>query len=536
MNARPLMRSLWVAPLLIGAQLFAQEVIQPTSYGITNPADAARAAAEPTVPDIPRLFHEHHRELPSLPSAAPGTRDPVLQTSPLPSVQAALGLNFLGQGNTFPGFTITGEPPDTNGAVGTTQYVQIVNAMYTVFNKTTGTVAQAPRNINTLFAGLAANSICRTTNRGDPIALFDRIAGRWFLSQFAFSALFNGTYSQCIAVSTTSDATGPYAVYEYSFPDFPDYPKFGVWPDAYYGTYNMFSHTSPGPFLNAKACAYDRAAMLIGAVANSVCFNTPAGQDFSLMPSDMDGNTLPPAGAPNPLWELWDIGILRRFKFHVDFVTPANSTFIGPTTMPVASFTFVCNNFAGNTDTCVTQPSTSQLLDTLGDRMMFRAPYRNFGGREVVMLTHSVDSTGPPNDFSGVRWYEIRDPNGAATVFQQATFAPATNEHRWMPSVAQDKLGNALLGYSASGGATFPSIRFTGRTRGEPRGFMESEGSIQIGTGSQIGHSRWGDYSAMTIDPVDDCTFWFTTEYIDAPSGDFIWKTRIANFKFPNCQ
>jgi hypothetical protein len=531
------MRSLWVAPLLIGAQLFGQEVIQPTSYGITSPADAARAAAEPTVPDIPRLFHEHRIPLADLPPAAPGTRDPVLQTAPLPLVQATLGLNFLGQGNTFPGFTVTSEPPDTNGAVGTTQYVQWVNTMFTVFNKTTGTVVQAPRNGNTLFIGLPPTSICRTTNRGDPIAQFDKLANRWVMSQFAFSTQFNGTYSQCIAVSTTADATGAYAVYEYSFPDFNDYPKLGVWPDAYYVHYNMFSHISPGNFLNGKICAYDRPAMLAGLAATSVCFNLPAGHD-SALPGDVDGTTAPPAGAPNPVLELFNSANLHLFRFHVDFVITANSTLTGPINIPVAPFTFVCNNFTGNTESCVTQPGTGQLLDTLGGRLMYRAAYRNFpGGREAVMVTHAVDATGPPNDFTGVRWYEIRNPlTGTPTVFQQATFAPATSEHRWMSSIAQDKLGNALLGYSVSSGTTFPSIRFTGRTRGEPRGFMEAEGSIIAGTGSQVGHDRWGDYSAMSVDPVDDCTFWYTQEYIDAPSGDFIWKTRIANFKFPNCQ
>jgi hypothetical protein len=298
----------------------------------------------------------------------------------------------------------------------------------------------------------------------------------------------------------------------------------------------MFSHTSPGPFLNAKVCAYDRPAMLAGTAATSVCFNTPAGVDFSLLAGDVDGTTPPPAGEPNPVFELFDSADLREFKFHVDFVTPANSTFTGPTTIPVAPMTFVCNNFAGSTATCVNQPGTAQLLDTLGDRLMYRAAYRNFGSREVVLLTHSVDSTGLPNDFTGVRWYEIRDPNGTPSVFQQATWAPATSEHRWMSSAAMDKLGNILMGYSVSSGTTFPTIRFTGRTRGEPRGFMESEDFIINGTGTQIGHSRWGDYSAMSVDPADDCTFWFTTEYMDTPNGDFHWKTRIANFKFPNCQ
>jgi hypothetical protein len=467
----------------------------------------------------------------------PNAPDPILQTTPLPQVLTTPGLNFLGQGNSFPlpppfGYFVLSEPPDTNGSVGTTQYVQWVNTTFTVFDKTTGATLLGPLDGNSLFSALPASSICNTTNRGDPIAQFDKLNSRWVLTQFAFSAEIGGSYGQCIAVSTTDDATGTYAVYEFDFPDFPDYPKLGVWPDAYYITYNMFSHVDLH-FLNAKACAYDGAAMRAGTAATSVCFDTTSSH-FSLLPGDVDGTTLPPAGAPNPLFELHDSADLNRFKFHVNFVTPASSTFTGPTIIPVTPFTFACGGSGG---TCVNQPSpTAQLLDTLGGRLMYRAAYRNFiGSREVVLLSHSVDATGAPNHFTGVRWYEIRDPNGTATVFQSSTFAPPTSEHRWMSSLAQDKLGNMLMGYSVSGAGAFPSIRFTGRTRGEPRGFMETEDIIITGTGSQDGHSRWGDYSSMSVDPVDDCTFWYTQEYIISPGGDFIWDTRIASFKFPNC-
>ncbi len=282
----------------------------------------------------------------------------------------------------------------------------------------------------------------------------------------------------------------------------------------------MFSH-STGSFLNGKVCAYNSAGMRAGAASPAtVCFDTAAGDDFGLMASDIDGLNPPPARCPNPVWELYNNGVLRLFNFHVDFVTPANSTLTGPTQLNVANFTFVCNNFSGGTFTCVNQPGVTQLLDTLGDRMMYRAAYRNRGGVESVMLSHSVDTTPGTTDLSGVRWYEMRISEAgagtpySASVFQSATQAPATGEHRWMSSIAMDKNGDVLLGYSVSNGTTtFPSIRVTGRTRSEPRGFMESEFTVVNGTGSQSGHSRWGDYSGMTVDPVDDCTFWYTQEY-----------------------
>jgi hypothetical protein len=544
------MQKLWMISLAAAASAFAQQVILPVSFGTTPPlAELMQQAAEsPTVPDIPRLQPDHSVPLPTLPpttgpdSLIPGGNPAITST-----FKASPILNYLGNGIGFPGFTMTGEPPDTNGAVGTTQYVQWVNSAFSIFSKAAGTLIAGPTNGNVLFSSLTG-SICSNTNRGDIIANFDKLNSRWILTQFAFTTgsggtTLNQTYGQCIAVSTTDDAAGTYHVYQYNFPDFPDYPKLGVWPDAYYITYNMFSH-STGGFVHAQACAYDAAGMRAGLPSPAaVCFAAPTN-DFSLMPSDVDGTTAPPAGAPNPMWTLYDnAGTLHLYNFHVDFVTTSNSSFAGPASLSVPAFNFVCNNFAGSTATCVNQPGTTQLLDTLGDRMMYRAAYRNRAGVQSLMLNHSVDATGAPSHYTGVRWYEMRitEANSGApytaSVFQAATQAPATSEHRWMPSIAMDKNGNVMLGYSVSNGVnTFPSIRITGRTRTEPRGFMESETNVASGIGSQVGHSRWGDYSGLTVDPVDDCTFWYTTEYFNTGNSDFAWSTRIASFKFASCQ
>ncbi len=454
-------------------------------------------------------------------------------TATPPSVYATLGLNLLGLGSGFPGFSLNVEPSDVNGSAGATQYVQWVNDQFTVFNKSNGAVVQGPLNGNQLFAGLPSTSICRTTNSGDPMALYDKLAKRWVLTQLAITASVNGQYAQCIAVSQTSDATGAWNVYEYTLTDLGDYPKLSIWPDGYYITYNMFSHTNLN-FLYAKTCAYDRAAMLAGnAVVTSICFNVP--NNYSLLASDLDGTTPPPTGAPNPQFEFgadFNGTSLWRYLFHADFTTPANSTLTGPTVIPVTPWTFTCNDTGA---ACVTQPVTGQTLDTLGDRLMHRVAYRNFVSRDSVTITHSVD-TGNASHTTGVRWYEIRSPLAATpTVYQQATLAPDT-DHRWMPSVAMDKAGNILIGYSRSSTTTYPSIYYTGRLRSEPRGYLEGERQIIGGTGYQQGHARWGDYSSMSVDPVDDCTFWYTQQYTDSPSGDFIWKTRVANAKFPNCQ
>src|SRR5205807_1919318 len=223
----------------------------------------------------------------------------------------------------------------------------------------------------------------------------------------------------------------------------------------------------------------------------------------------------------------FDVNSLTLFKFHVDFATPGNSTFSTPTSIPVAPFTPLCAGARG----CVPQSGgDGTQLDSLADRLMYRLAYRNFGDHESLVVNHTVavDSN------SGVRWYEIQNPNGTPTVAQQSTFAPDSN-FRWMGSIAMDGSGDIALGYSVSSASMFPSIAFAGRTLADPASTLGSETTIISGGGSQTGNlTRWGDYSAMQIDPSDDCTFWYTTEYLKN-SGSFNWNTRIANFKFPGC-
>jgi hypothetical protein len=167
---------------------------------------------------------------------------------------------------------------------------------------------------------------------------------------------------------------------------------------------------------------------------------------------------------------------------------------------------------------------------------MYRLAYRNYGNRESLVVNQSVAVGNRGNQVTSVRWYELRDPNGTPTLFQQGTLGTSDGIHRWMGSIAMDKVGNIALGYSASNNQVFPSIRYTGRGPGDQLGTMQTETIIQAGQGSQTRNlSRWGDYSSMTIDPVDDCTFWYTTEYLKS-NGTFNWSTRIASFKFPTCQ
>ena len=504
---------------------FAQSVrseVRPSSYHDVSPPLR-------DLPPGPRVYGileaEPVRRIPSSRNPTFGP-DPLLapmSTAPTRLVPATLqNFDGIGQGFTGPAgtFTVNSAPPDTNAAVGPNHIVETVNTDLAVFNKG-GTPIFGPVPINTLWSGFGGG--CQTTNDGDPIVSYDRIADRWVISQFQVTAQ---PFQQCVAVSQTPDPTGAYSRYVFNYPDgFPDYPKMGVWPDAYYITYNLFNNAGTS-FLGTKVCAFDRAKMLTGAAATQQCFTTSSAFG-GLLPGDLDGARLPPAGAPNPVVGLGTTSTtLATWKFHVDWTTPANTTFTGPATLTVPAYTEACNG-----GTCIPQ-SGGGSVDSLADRLMYRLAYRNFGDHQALVVNHSVTA----GTSAGVRWYELRlDAVNNLSLFQAGTYAPDAN-FRWMGSVAMDKSGNMALGYSTSSSTLKPSIRYAGRLVGDAAGTItQTEGTIITGAGAQGSTlSRWGDYSSMSIDPVDDCTFWFATEYIPS-NGTFNWRTRIASFKFPEC-
>ena len=412
-------------------------------------------------------------------------------------------------------------PPDTNGAIGATQFVQWVNVTFEVFDKATGGTILGPTAGNAFWKGFGGP--CEARNDGDIIIKYDKAADRWIAAQ----PVFVSPFMYCLAVSTTSDATGPYNRYAFALPgeDFPDYPKLGVWPDAYYATFNIFT---PKRFAGAMACAYDRVKMLAGKAATAVCFQQPATVS-SLLPSDLDGKTAPPAGSPNFMIGLADATDLFLFRFHVDFATPANSTLAGPTLIPVAPFSEICNR--AKTRACVPEPPPGEKVDAISDRVMYRLAYRNFGDHESLVANHTV-AGGP---LAGIRWYEIRNPATTPFVFQQSTVV-TPDVNFWMGSIAMDKMANVALGFSAASDGLDPSVEIAGRAPADPAGEMTGPVTFAVGTGvQQASFHRWGDYSSMSVDPIDDCTLWYTQEYY-VSSGKFNWSTRITSFKFNSCK
>jgi len=426
----------------------------------------------------------------------------------------------------------------------------MVNNVWRVFDKS-GTPLTPPRKLSSIWASLGGP--CAGSDWGDPIVLYDTLADRWLLSQLCLSA---SPPHQLIALSQTSDPTGAYFLYDFVMPfgAIYDYPKFGVWPDGYYMTANQFHPKTFVP-TGGAAFAFDRAKMLVGDPHTTYIYFDLRGVDPTIgghLPSDLDGLNPPPPGTPNYFMDLiaTEFGFptdgLRIFEFHADFANPGLSTFRKRPESPVAVAACDPTSPSGRDD--VEQPppaeTSSESLDSLNDtQLMHRLAYRNFGVHESLVLNHTVNvGTGATiaTHQAAVRYYEVRRslPGGAFGVPEQASFAPDA-DNRWMGSAAMDNGGNIAVGYSVSSLTTFPSIRYAGRLASDPPdGLFQGEASLQSGSFVQRNTlSRWGDYSAMNVDPVDDCTFWYTNEYyaLDDPATDSEWQTRIGRFAFPSC-
>lgn len=465
---------------------------------------------------------------PRLPHRHVDSPDPVVQNA-FPSMLSLFApsipspiRNF--DGIPFPGVGCNCAPPDTVGEIGATQYVQMVNIGLQVFDKNSGNSVLGPVSIGSIWAGFGG--LCETSGDGDPVVLYDQLANRWLISQFAGTSI---PTIECIAISTTSDATGSWHRYAFTLgTNFFDYPHLAVWPDAYYMSMNIFN-SSATAYLGPQAFAFDRAKMLAGMPATFITPGiTNGANEETFLPADLDGSTLPPAGAPG-VFLFWPGGTsanqYRIWHFDVDFATPANSTFTQFAAVPSAAFTQICPA----TRACIPQLGTTNRVDAIGDRLMYRVAYRNFGTHESLVGNFTVSANG----VAGLRWFELRNvTSGPLTVHQQSTYQPDTT-WRWMGSVAQDGEGNLAIGFSASSASINPQIRYAGRFVSDPLNVLgQGEETLFSGAGSQTGTlNRWGDYSALTIDPVDDSTFWYTQEYIPT-NGSFNWRTRVGSFKF----
>jgi uncharacterized repeat protein (TIGR01451 family) len=519
----------------------------PWTPAVATPAHSFPHHPLPTV--VPSSFDGDVRDLSPVPSAPLLDQEPEEPTSarppgaPAPSVTAAP--NMPAPAQTFAGLSHDGActggtcgagyPPDTVGDVGPNHYVEAVNTAVGIYGKT-GTQLAA-FTFNSLWGG-ASGTACDTANAGDPTVVYDPLGDRWFVADFAFAKVSAPPYFECIAVSKTGNpVTGGWWLYavradDASHPYLPDYPKMAIWPDGLYMTANMFDCRSGCSFKEARVWAFNRVNLEAGVFRGQVVdMGTTA--NYSLLPSNLRGAS-PPAGTPNyVVAESRTTFAFRVFTFDVDWADPDSISFTGPVNVSQTGYSFAQGDL-------VPQPGTTTKLDSLEDRLMMQAQYRNISGTESLWASHTVG-----NAPTGVQWAQIDVTDGTirTTPVQQQIWTNVNGDgvSRWMPSLAVDHVGNMALGYSASSGAVFPSIRYAGRLATDaPNTLAQGEATLFAGGGSQVFNCgggpchRWGDYTSMSVDPVDDCTFWYVGEYY-VTTGSTNWRTRIGSFTFPSC-
>lgn len=442
---------------------------------------------------------------------------------PLKSTELAHKTNipigfFQGLGQGFPNYVVRYVTPDANGAAGVNQYVQWVNLDLAVFNKQTGKAEPGyPIPGNLLWQGFGGP--CERRNVGHPIVKYDQLAGRWVLTQQAYDDAFYGPFYQCVAVSKTENASGSYDRYAFQFDSYNDVGKLGLWPDGYYMSFNM-----KGPFaFGPRVCVLDRTNMLSGLPATMQCRQfAPFEEQIQPLPADLDGTRLPPAKTPGYFVNRDpDLINLQIYRFHVDFNDSFNSFIIGPFKIidPVSSGVFA------------KQPNTNTPLETQFDSLMNRVAYRQFNTFGSMLLS----STTNGGNFATFHWDELRCLNNEVVpiLYQSGNYAPDSKD-RFISSIAMDKRGNIAVGYNVSSTAIYPSIEMAYRRSFDTLNTLPFLQALITGTGSQIGTSKWGTYSAMVMDPVDDCTFWYTNEYLKT-TDSFNWSTAILSFKIPGC-
>lgn len=470
--------------------------------------------------------------LPSNLIAPPPAVPTVTAPAPTPSV------NF--EGTSKNGGIGAGWPPDTNGDVGPNHFIETVNTGVAIYSKTGGApIAQF--SFDTLMSQAPFGNLCDTDNFGDPVVLYDTFEDRWILTDFAFqldggSNVVNppGMF-ECFAVSKTGDpVAGGWNFYSFNTTGgLGDYPKFGIWPDGLYVSFNMFDYAASGGFQNVRLYALNKAQMYAGApVAQAVSFDLPSSE-FSLMPSNARLQTgTPPAGRPNYMTSVWNFtNAISTWKFHVDWAHIALSTLTGPTTTLTSSswttFTGTANNFS------VPVPAPGVHLDPVQIRLMMQNQYSNIGGVESLWNSHTVGVVGTATK-AAVRFYQHKVTGDVieANATQAFTYNPDTL-HRFMPSVAINKNGDMAIGYNTSSTGQFPALVYAGRLAGDAVNTISlTETTLVAGGGTQTGTSRWGDYATMTLDP-NGCTFWTIGEYYQATGTN--WNTRIGAFTFDGC-
>ena len=524
--------------------------ISSVAHGVTHPSNTSGAATSKKIFGPARVIPLHRPADTGLAihggGGEAGPAAPVVGNWADADVQATYSPSQLTVSNVFGGVNFTGQiPPDENLSVGinttganpVTQIVDVVNTSYTIFTSS----GQGIKSdyLNGLFASLTS-SMCSSVNGGDGIVLFDKLDGRWIISQLAYNSTFTDDHL-CLAISQTSDATGAYDAYDFSFgSNLPDYPKLAIWPDGIYFSANMYSSNgSTLQFKGAEACSFPRGNVTNPPAGGQITFSCSSGSDagiYNILPADLEnlpGTVSLPSGSDYYMQYVENLGPGAGNDLRIYQFDPISGSLNIVNDLTVNDYHDACGG-----GTCIPQTGTTQQLDSLGDRLMYRLSYRAYGDHDQMVVNHSVQINSSDNQ-TGVRWYVIRrDQGGPFYVNKESTFSPDVSAYRWMASIAQNKNGDLGLGYSSSGVTSVPGIAVTGLKNGADT-LMEQEQRMYNGSDQsyQGTYSRWGDYSSMSVDPTDDCSFWYTNEYSKPPvlSFDFLWNTVIGKLSFGDC-
>lgn len=483
-------------------------------------AAAAKARAKPPTPRPPREIVNFRGEGTPAFGGGPSVPDAVLQGSQ-GSGPTTVGSGFFGTSNNdngaILGFLVA--PPDTDGDVGPSHFVQMVNLLTTIFDKN-GTIVSGPFPSNAFWSGMGGN--CEPNNQGDPVVLYDDAADRWLVSQFAFPDSL-ATFSQCVAISQTGDPTGAYNRYEFVFDKigFNDYPKHGIVSGSITMTANLFKKRGrqfffDGTFLGVM----DKAAMYAGQPANLIGFNIGKGE-FGFIAGDLDGGGSAPAlfataMSQTNLFDIWQID--------VDWSTQSAAA-NRIASIPITPFdSDLCS---ASREACIPQPDNGPALEALSDRLMHRLQIRDFGAYRTMVTAHTVDVGGGR---AGIRWYEMRESGGTWSLYQEGTFGPNDGLYRWLPSVAMNAAGDIGIGYALASTTTYVSTAVAGQSAANSgSGLLDAGETIcAAGSGVQTGTGRSGDYSATSIDPATG-SFWHTNE-VFTQTGNFQWNTYVCEF------
>jgi len=408
---------------------------------------------------------------------------------------------------TFQTHTETYPPTDPTAAAGPNHYVVAYNIGFKIYDKQ-GNVLINDTDLSVLFPGYSSD--------GDPIVIYDGFADRFLIAEFE---IYASTPKLLIAVSQTSDpVNGGWFTYVFPMNSMPDYPKYSVWSDGYYVTMNKDASTASS---SEVVYALERDKMLLGQTAQIAGFPLPGivtNGFYSPGGFHVNGSQLPPPGnAPivylqDDSWSGISYDHLKIWNINMDWANISNSFISNPQELPVTAFNSVFNNGSFSN---LPQPNGTY-IDALQGTMMFMTNYRRFNGYNSAVMNFVVNTDG--NGKAGIRWYELRQygDGNPWEVYQEGTYIDPSNKNTFAGSINMDRFGNIGLGYTIVDTDQVPELHYTGRRVADPLNEMTFEpGIVTPGIESDPIY-RYGDYAQLTVDPVDDKTFWFISEYFNA--------------------